>query len=338
MSLSVAITVIVPLAFLMGFALQRGQICCVLAARQIVETGQASRLRGLSYASLWALAVVVPLGWVLPEKFVMSPAYQVSWTTILAGIAYGLGAFISGACVFGICSRAVSGSLHFLAAVPGIAIGAALSIKYGAATLLGAPQSSPLAGQGAVSALGLAIAAPAAGLLAWRLVKGHARAGLGLKRVLAAGRWRSSLALAVIGVAGGLLFATGETWHYPGLLRKGGAMIVGQSGVLAPATIVGPLALFSGAVASLFLGGRFSFRIPTFAHTARSFLGGIIMGAAAALIPGGNDVMVLYAIPGLALQGFLAFVAMMATLVGLGRLAAHLPARVSSRPLAEAKA
>ena len=53
--------IIALLAFGVGFATQRGSIWSILAARQIAETGRATRLVAFVTASLWALVIAVPL-------------------------------------------------------------------------------------------------------------------------------------------------------------------------------------------------------------------------------------------------------------------------------------
>ena len=62
MSSAFAVLIIRPLAFGVGFATQRGNVCSVLAARQIAETGKATRLVAFLTSSLWALVIVVPFG------------------------------------------------------------------------------------------------------------------------------------------------------------------------------------------------------------------------------------------------------------------------------------
>ena len=119
------------LAFVVGFASQRGSVCGVLAARQIVETGRASRLVAFLTASLWALVVVVPMVWLLPDRFKLIPSYVGAAAALLGGALYGAGTVVNGACVFGTASRALSGNLSFFAALPGIAVGAGLGASLG---------------------------------------------------------------------------------------------------------------------------------------------------------------------------------------------------------------
>lgn len=72
------------LAFGVGFATQRGSVCGVLAARQIVEMRKASRLVAFVMASLWALVIVVPLAWLVGGRAVLSPSTRDSHWPCLA--------------------------------------------------------------------------------------------------------------------------------------------------------------------------------------------------------------------------------------------------------------
>jgi uncharacterized protein len=311
---------IAPLAFTTGFCLHKGNICTVLAARQIAETGRYSRLLGFGTAASFSLLAGTVLSWGNPENFAMSRILVPSWITVLAGAGYGVGTFVNGACLFGICSRAVSGSLHFLAAIPGIAAGAAAATASGLPKLLGDASPSPLEGQSMASVIFLCLAGLVAAFVLVEIVISQRRAGFSVRKLLKAKRWRSSLALMFVGICGSAAFVTGEGWSYPVLSRQMWGVVFGNGNSIAPATLVGSIALFSGAFLSRYLSGGTPYSVPTFAHTARSFAGGSIMGFTASLIPGGNDSLILYGIPSLALHAVVAFAAMFATLIVLAKV------------------
>ena len=89
MHAALSILMISLLAFGVGFATQRGSVCGLLAARQIVETGRATRLLAFVTASLWALVIVVPLSWVTRGSFVLSPSYDAAAVAVIGGALYG---------------------------------------------------------------------------------------------------------------------------------------------------------------------------------------------------------------------------------------------------------
>jgi toxin CptA len=115
---------------------------------------------------------------------------------------------------------------------------------------------------------------------------------------------------------GGLLFATGAPWSYPALLKELGNLTFGQGATFAPAAIAGPFALFTGAIASGASNGRFVLQAFSGAQLARSFTGGATMGFATILIPGGNDSLLLSAMPSLAVHGAVAYLAMLGMQIG----------------------
>src|SRR6476661_7976085 len=104
MHAALSILMISLLAFGVGFATQRGSVCGLLAARQIVETGRATRLLAFVTASLWALVIVVPLR-VTRGSFVLSPSYDAAAVAVIGGALYGLGTSLNGACMFGTLRR-----------------------------------------------------------------------------------------------------------------------------------------------------------------------------------------------------------------------------------------
>jgi hypothetical protein len=114
----------------------------------------------------------------------------------------------------------------------------------------------------------------------------------------------------IIGILGGLLFATG-------LLRQVGNMTWGQKAMFASTTIIGPLAIFAGAVTAAALGGRFVLRRVSSAQLGRSLAGGATMGFATILIPGGNDSILLSALPSLAIHAAVAYCVMLAVQISL---------------------
>ena len=123
MSSAFAVLIIRPLAFGVGFATQRGNVCSVLAARQIAETGKATRLVAFLTSSLWALVIVVPLGWLTAGAIGLSPTHEDLGLAVSGGALYGLGTFINGACGFGTAARVFSGTML------GVQITLAVSVK-----------------------------------------------------------------------------------------------------------------------------------------------------------------------------------------------------------------
>jgi uncharacterized membrane protein YedE/YeeE len=317
MSVLHILTVLAPLAFIVGFAMQRGNVCSVLAARQIAWTGRWSRLYGLLLASAWSFAVILPLAWYGVGPFKLSGTFQPSLLPVVGGALYAVGCYVNGACIFGVCSRLTAGNLSFLFAFPGMAAGA---------TIAEFAQVSPQPGQLAPTLA----ATPSAPLtLVWltviavltmltvRMVRAHRRAGIGVGDLLGQARWRPALAASFIGVMGGILYATDAAWIYPALVKRMGLYAAGLRTSFPLETVVGAGALFLGGLAAAAYRGRFVIRLPHRAKSVQAFIGGAVMGFAWALVPGANDAMVLYLVPSLAIHGIMAYAALLATLIGL---------------------
>jgi uncharacterized membrane protein YedE/YeeE len=311
------VLLIASLAFGVGFATQRGSICSILAARQIAETGKATRLVAFVTAMLWVMVMVVPLSWYNKDAFFLSPSYDISVAAVLGGALYGLGTFINGGCLFGTVARIASGNLSFLTVLPGIAFGAGVGAAVAFPHLASVQADSPLRESSFGGFAVLMVAASFVALAVVSIARTHQRAGVTLGQVLRASRWRSAVAMMIIGILGGLLFATGAPWSYPMLLRQVGLLTWGHETTFAPTTIVGPLALLAGAITAAALGGRFVLRTVNRVQLGRSLAGGATMGFATILVPGGNDTLLLSALPSLAMHGALAYVTMLTVQISL---------------------
>jgi uncharacterized membrane protein YedE/YeeE len=333
---AVNVALIVLLAFCVGFATQRGSICGIRAARQVVETGKISRLVAFVTASLWALVIAVPLCWLTKNPNALSPSFDISLAAMLGGALYGLGTFLNGGCVFGTVARIASGNPSFLAALPGIALGAGVGTAAAVPRLKLIAMESPLQEPGLGGFVILMVAAAFVGLALAGIRRTHRRAGLRIGQILRASRWRPSFAMMVIGILGGLLFAIGAQWSYPALLKELGNLTLGQGATFAPAAIAGPFALFTGAIVSAAINGRFVLHAFSGAQLVRSFTGGAAMGFATILIPGGNDSLLLSALPSLAVHGAVAYLAMLGMQIALCKAAKYWKDHGTSCPRREA--
>jgi sulfur transporter len=100
-----------------------------------------------------------------------------------------------------------------------------------------------------------------------------------------------------------------------------GNLTLGQKAMFAPTTIIGPLAVLAGAITASALGGRFVLRAASGAQLGRSLVGGATMGFATILVPGGNDTLLLSALPSLAAHGAVAYLAMFGVQLSLSMVA-----------------
>ena len=90
-------------------------------------------------------------------------------------------------------------------------------------------------------------------------------------------------------------------------------------------TSLSALTLFAGAIGEAALAGRFNMQRPNLQRALRCLAGGAVMGLGAALVPGGNDNLLLWAIPGLTGYGVVAYGLMLWVIVMAFMLAARWP-------------
>lgn len=132
-------------------------------------------------------------------------------------------------------------------------------------------------------------------------------------------RWMKSrrqpvLALIVVGVAGGTVYACNPDWSYSsGLYRLATRGL--QPDTLS--TDAGAIAVLAGVIVSALIGRSFALSKPKVAGAASRLVGGFIMGSGALLVPGGNDTLMLWAIPGQTFYGLTAYAVMLATIVAI---------------------
>lgn len=72
--------------------------------------------------------------------------------------------------------------------------------------------------------------------------------------------------------------------------------------------------MLAGAVYAAVWTRKFSLRLPTWRALTGNAPGGFLIGAGAALVPGGNGTLLLYSMPSASPSGWLAFAAMSATI------------------------
>ena len=132
-----------------------------------------------------------------------------------------------------------------------------------------------------------------------------------------------------MGLCAGLLYALHGGWSYTTTLRR--AVEAGYRGVAGPTQIQVALfvAFFAGMLVSALQRGTFRLRWqPAGAIWAR-LVGGAMMGVGAAMVPGGNDTLLLTGLPafsGWALGAYVAVLIGVATgLAALRRAGVRLP-------------
>jgi uncharacterized membrane protein YedE/YeeE len=311
------LAVSVPCAAAMGYAAQRGSICAVRGVEAFIDGGSARLLLSFFLCAAWVALVSLPLIWLRPGDVRLAEAIWPTPAIAAGAFVFGIGAAINGGCSFATVLRLGGGELSFAATLVGLSAGFALHRWLPGAPAAPLPSGpSPLATPhaGSLALLGIAATVAVAGLWPPRPAR---RA-----RPAASRRWRPEAAVAVMGVAGGVLYAIHGSWMYTVALDRGFAAMMARS--ISNPELAGLFAaLLGGAAVAARRTRRLRLRLRP--RDAALRLGaGVLMGFGAALVPGGNDVLVLHALPALSPHALPAYAAMLLGIlaaVGLRRVA-----------------
>ena len=313
-----ALLVAALLVGLMGYAIQRGATCTVIAVREIVEQRRATRLAALVEAALWVsggLLVAHALGASMAVPF----DQRLARATLAGGALLGLGAWLAGACVFGAVARLGAGEWAFAAVPAGFLAGCVAAARLG----------------WLMPPMALAAHSPFTMAPAWLALPVVAAAVLRTATLARAGRWRHDpargslwdphAATIVIALAFVFVLFLAGPWAYTDLLA---GLAAGQIGSAGPQLVLFA-ALLAGAVLGGARAGRLAWRRPAAGAVLRCFAGGALMAVGGLLVPGSNDGLVLLGMPNFHLYAWAAFAAMVAAIAAALALERALQARTS---------
>jgi hypothetical protein len=278
------------LGFVLGFALNHGSICTVIATTELVAERRPARFIALVECAVWAALVYALLE--------ASPTMQQGWSPLAylvpGAVLLGIGTYVNGACVFGSVGHFGNGNLDF--GLTFLGIYAASYVE----SLLGLlPAQPPTSASLPLAPALLAIALAA--MLALRL-------GVSLRSEANFGRL--TLAMAAVGVTFTILAVLAPRFSITTSL--------GSIVTIPVAGAVISICMFGGSlVAARVRQDRFMLEWPTIANIVRRTLGGILMGLGALLIPGGNDTLLMVGFPMGAWQAALAYLLFVASVAVL---------------------
>jgi uncharacterized membrane protein YedE/YeeE len=265
------------LAFVMGVAIQRGNVCMVVAFDDLIYRRSAVRLSTI--VSTWlmipgGLALLYLMTGFTPEV----ELFPVTVWSVVGGLLLGIGAVVGGACTGGVVARIGSGEYVFLLTIAGVAAGCLLAQAFGpAASVHAAAAPTTVSPKYPVAAI-VGLLVVLALNVRWLLTSRHE----GWRDFLR-NAWDPRTANIVIATVTLLLVQIyGRPWGY--------AELLGAASRGALDAIVGGLALFTALVIGAIVGGRTCTRAkltgPLKGRAIRCFLGGLIMGIGFSLGPG----------------------------------------------------
>lgn len=283
-----------------GYAAQRGSLCVISGIETLLEGRSPRVFLSFLRCSVWVIAVTLPLAWAIDGNQLDGLALPIA-QTLAGGLLFGVGAAINGGCSFGTLIRLGAGDVSFLATLAGLGFGILIDMRtsgWNAARTLVGP--SPLEQPGVI---GVAVLLAAVAICARELFHDRRRARHPLL-------WPPERAALLMGAAGGILYALNGSWAYTVAIERGLSEMA-QEGIpnLDLALIFFACVLGAGLAART--QGTFAFRL-RLRDVAKRLLGGTIMGIAATMIPGGNDVLILHALPALSPHAPVAYIALVA--------------------------
>jgi toxin CptA len=295
------------LALCAGFALQRGGICAVLAVRDVIRENRWARFSALLECAVWASIGLLSANALGLMSIGAWPTPASVMTAALGGAIFGLGAATNGACAFGSVGRLAAGEISFLMLPPAFVVGVVIARRVGLAW-----RAASMAFGISGAALGLLIAALVI-FAAWRIwtaARGIRRSPTGALGAFVAPTWPPALAMAIIAFANIGLLLLVANWPYTTLLVDV-ATGRGMENLLRALLV---LTFVAGAVIGATSAGAFALRGADLGDLALRAGGGIVMGVGAAMIPGGNDALVLVGLPLLQFPALAAYAGMVAAI------------------------
>lgn len=289
---------------ILGFSAHRAGLCTVKAVAEIITSRRAYFLLSFMKSAIWVMTLIALVGaFGHTTEFTHWPLTSLS---VLGGVLFGVGAGLNGGCTFSTLTRAVDGNIgHWItvAAWPvGMWIATVMPLFHPEPMVLQQPDY-PL---WALLMLCVGVLVESV-LIARRFWRKHT-----VKRILGASVYTLSAGAALVGLSNAVIVEATGPWSFSSTILCGIGSRSGTScdqSVLAW-SIVGAALLGMGF--SSLQRGSFKFRLPDGVSAMRHGAGGLCMGMGTVLIPGGNDGLILFAIPSLSPHAIAAYAGIIA--------------------------
>jgi hypothetical protein len=298
-------------AALLGFAAHRASVCTVRAVAEMFSARTGYMLLSIAKSALWVLAITIPFLWLMPEAVAKVGGWQLTAASLLGGFVFGIGAAANGACAYTTMARLVDGEGGMLMTIAGFTAGVFVFV-----TLVDwqwmvrpAPQP-PMFG----SILNVAILFGLA-LLVWvayevvRLWRTRPP-GTGVRDLVLAPQYRLSSAAMLIGLASSVIFLLIGSPGYTATLQNVVEGSIGSRTLPSVERVVLLFAVLFGMALSTLQRGSFRLQLRPRPMWLRHAFGGALMGLGTAMLPGGNDALILYGIPSFSPHALPSFVAL----------------------------
>lgn len=310
------------LVFFIGFAAHRASLCTVRAVMQWMEQRKSSLLVSFFYASLWASLATGLFVWAgIPISG--RPVLSSDWFySVAGGLLFGMGAAVNGGCSLSTLQRLADGEARMLTTLVFFVLGSFAVVWLQTVTAVPMPHVESLWWSALSSSTRSALILVLLIWATWQLTLLWRCSDLPKRpqQWLLAPRYRLSLAAMVLGLCSGLLFLLEGAWTYTNYLRELGVFWVAGSPTPGWRRFILVACLFAGMVVSSAQRRQFVWRSARPLMGWRNILGGGLMGMGGALVPGGNDTVLLVLMPSLSLQALASFGSMLFGIYGVVKL------------------
>jgi uncharacterized membrane protein YedE/YeeE len=300
------------LALLLGFAAHRASICTVKAVVEVMSSRRGFMLASLIKTVLWAMAVILLATLAFPDELHLAQGYPPSLPSFAGGVLFGMGAALNRGCAFSTLNKLGSGDLAMVGTLMGFVVGVAGFEQIAGRldfALVPVQAGLPLEAPRWVLVLALVLIAYALFELT-RLWRRRDREQ-SLKARGLSPRYRLSTAAMLIGLSGGALYLLNGNWVYTASLTHGVAWAMGDGAAPPLANGLLFLAVLLGIWLSAWQRRAFALQLPAPGPGLMHLTGGLLMGLGAGLVPGGNDALILSALPVWLPHALPAFLAML---------------------------
>jgi uncharacterized protein len=291
------LAVAISLAAILGLSAHKAGICMVRAVAEVMTSGRPFLLLALAKVAAWSFLAI--LAGRLVGGGTTFAYWPAAWPEVAGGIVFGVGAAVNGSCVFSTLTRLADGKVGLLAAVAmwpvGVLAARACFVEQDVANMQQQVHSIEVTQEVSwIVTVGLAVWAVSEvrriGTRFWKS-RNVARMGTGPLSL--------SSGAALIGLSNGYLYYHFGNWSFTSAVTRS---IFGAD-VGAAGTVHVTWLLLISAVLGMFISSRLrgsqEWTLPRLQEVMRHAAGGLAMGLGSALIPGGNDALILFGIPSL---------------------------------------
>lgn len=303
------------LAMLMGFVADRTNLCTVSAVAEVISERRATILWNITKIVLWILGIATLIDFFFEVSPVNDGRFMLGWMSVGGGLIFGAGAALNGGCSLQTITRLGRGNLGTILSIAGMPLGAALArmllIRF--PDIIPRREVEPLK---LPDELQLTLVVVLSLLILWestRILRDYRP--LQWRARLLAPDYRPASSAALLGIANGTLFSLVGAWMFTYTLIQSLTNAFYPDSLLyrpIPIQLWWLLAAYLlGIIISAIQSRHALLQATPKPIWIRYFFGGVLMGMGAALVPGGNDMLLFNGIPGFSVHALPAYLAMM---------------------------